>query len=75
MSQQLERVAGGVRSTLTLWAVQAVMFTACALAFSGLWLLFDPPVDGVEWGWLGLRGAIFAALFIGCSLLYERRRG
>ncbi|WP_194819579.1 hypothetical protein [Nocardia sp. XZ_19_385] len=60
--------------TLTAWAVQAVMFAACALAFSGMWLLFDPPVDGAEWGWLGLRGAVFAALFIGSSLLYERRR-
>ncbi|MEV0251378.1 hypothetical protein AB0H76_32625 [Nocardia sp. NPDC050712] len=60
---------------VTLWTLQAIVFAACALAFSGMWLLFDRPVDGVEWAWLGLRGAVFATLFIGFSLRYERRRG
>ncbi|MGW0250470.1 hypothetical protein ACWDYH_27955 [Nocardia goodfellowii] len=59
--------------TLTVWALKGVMFAACALAFSGMWLLFDQPVDGAEWGWLALRGVVCAALFIGFSLLYERR--
>ncbi|MEU8898636.1 hypothetical protein [Nocardia sp. NPDC048505] len=60
-------------AAVIVWAIQVfVPLILCGVAYFILMLLAQRPADGGDWAWLVAQSAVFAALLVGCNLIYEK---